>query len=213
MGCGRSGVPRPSSVVISAPLIALTGGQIQFMHTTTVSAEAQIKSGRVRVVGLASAKRQALLPDVRERLTDFDPVVRETAVRTLTLPSRKKILLSDTVGFIRNLPKELMAAFRTTFEEIHEADLLLHVLDASSPDLDAKYNTVQKVLAELELDTIPTIVVLNKIDKADPETLEALQGRFDAICVCALDRASFVPLMQTIEQFLWQEVPNHAHAV
>ena len=169
----------------------------------------------ISVVGYTNAGKSTLLNHLTSSAVIAEDALFATlnpVSRRLRFPQEREVIITDTVGFIRNLPKELMAAFRTTFEEIHEADLLLHVLDASSPDLDAKYNTVQKVLAELELDTIPTIVVLNKMDRADPETLAALQSRFDAICVCALDRATFASLMETIENFLWREEPHHVHA-
>ena len=169
----------------------------------------------IAVVGYTNAGKSTLL----NHLTSSSVVAEDALFATLNpvsrrlrFPQEREVIITDTVGFIRNLPKDLMAAFRTTFEEMHEADLLMHVLDASSPDLDAKYNTVQKVLGELELDTIPTIIVLNKIDKADPETVAALQSRFDAVLVCALDRATFAPLMGLIETYLWKEEP-HAHAV
>jgi GTP-binding protein HflX len=85
-------------------------------------------------------------------------------LRQLQLPSRRKILLSDTVGFIRNLPHTLVTSFRATLEEVERAELLLHVRDASSPLADEQKAQVQKVLAELDVSRKPVIEVLNKID-------------------------------------------------
>lgn len=85
-------------------------------------------------------------------------------LRQLTLPSRRKVLLSDTVGFIRNLPHTLVTSFRATLEEVERAEVLLHVRDASSPMLDAQKLEVEKVLAELDVSNKPTIEVLNKVD-------------------------------------------------
>jgi GTP-binding protein HflX len=82
----------------------------------------------------------------------------------LRLPSRRKILLSDTVGFIRNLPHTLVTSFRATLEEVERAELLLHVRDASSPMMDAQKSEVEKVLAELDVSKRPTIEVFNKVD-------------------------------------------------
>ena len=85
----------------------------------------------------------------------------------LRLPSRRKILLSDTVGFIRNLPHTLVTSFRATLEEVERAELLLHVRDASSSMVDAQKAEVEKVLAELDVSKTPTIEVFNKIDLLD----------------------------------------------
>ncbi len=85
-------------------------------------------------------------------------------LKQLTLPSRRKILLSDTVGFIRNLPHTLVTSFRATLEEVERAEILLHVRDASSPMMDEQKVQVEKVLAELDVSKKPIIEVLNKVD-------------------------------------------------
>jgi GTP-binding protein HflX len=85
-------------------------------------------------------------------------------LRQLSLPSRRKVLLSDTVGFIRNLPHALVTSFRATLEEVERAELLLHVRDAASPTLDEQRAQVEAVLSELEVNRKPTLQVLNKID-------------------------------------------------
>jgi GTP-binding protein HflX len=92
----------------------------------------------------------------------------DPTVRHVHLPSNRKILLSDTVGFIRNLPTTLVKAFRATLEEVREAELLLHVVDAGSPHASAHYAHVNEVLREIEADETPQILVMNKAD-----TLEA----------------------------------------
>lgn len=94
----------------------------------------------------------------------------DPTVRHIHLPSNRKILLSDTVGFIRNLPTTLVKAFRATLEEVREAELLLHVVDAGSPHASAHYEHVNEVLREIEADETPQILVINKAD-----TLEAGQ--------------------------------------
>lgn len=85
-------------------------------------------------------------------------------LRQLQLPSRRKVLLSDTVGFIRNLPHTLVTSFRATLEEVERAELLLHVRDASSPMLEEQKVQVERVLAELDADGKPVIEVMNKVD-------------------------------------------------
>ena len=88
----------------------------------------------------------------------------------LTLPSRRKVLLSDTVGFLRNLPHALVTSFRATLEEVERAELLLHVRDAASPTLDEQKSQVEAVLSELDVAEKPTLQVLNKIDLLPPGT-------------------------------------------
>ncbi len=88
----------------------------------------------------------------------------DPTVRHVTLPSRRRVLLSDTVGFIRNLPTTLVEAFRATLEEVVEARLILHVVDASSPDAAERYQHVRKVLDEIEAGETPQLLVLNKAD-------------------------------------------------
>jgi GTP-binding protein HflX len=94
----------------------------------------------------------------------LDPTVRHTM-----LPSRRKVLLSDTVGFIRQLPTTLVEAFRATLEEVTEASLLLHVVDASSPRAEAETSHVMTVLREIGAGATPQLLVLNKIDIAGPD--------------------------------------------
>jgi GTPase len=93
----------------------------------------------------------------------------------LRLPSRRKILLSDTVGFIRNLPHTLVTSFRATLEEVERAEVLLHVRDASSPLMDEQKQQVEKVLSELDVAGKPVIEVLNKIDLLPPEDRPQLE--------------------------------------
>jgi GTP-binding protein HflX len=100
----------------------------------------------------------------------------DPTVRALVLPSRRRVLASDTVGFIRNLPTTLVKAFRATLEEVTEAALILHVVDISSPSATAQTSHVMKVLAEIGAASIPQMLVLNKLDllageSADAETL------------------------------------------
>jgi len=93
----------------------------------------------------------------------------DPTVRPLILPSRRRVLVSDTVGFIRNLPTTLVKAFRATLEEVNEAALVLHVVDASSPAAGEHTAHVLKVLAEIGAGQVPQILVLNKMDRLPPE--------------------------------------------
>jgi GTP-binding protein HflX len=98
-------------------------------------------------------------------------------LRAIELPSRRKILLSDTVGFIRNLPHTLVTSFRATLEEVAQAEVLLHVRDVASSYTDDQKLQVEKVLAELEVMAKPRIEVLNKVDLLDDHQREGLLGR------------------------------------
>ena len=97
----------------------------------------------------------------------------DPTVRPLILPSRRRVLVSDTVGFIRNLPTTLVKAFRATLEEVNEAALVLHVVDASAPAAAEHTAHVLKVLAEIGAAEIPQILVLNKVDRLEPDAADA----------------------------------------
>ena len=94
-------------------------------------------------------------------------------LRAIELPSRRKVLLSDTVGFIRNLPHTLVTSFRATLEEVEQAEVLLHVRDAASTYGEEQKEQVEKVLGELDALAKPRIEVLNKIDLLDPRSVKA----------------------------------------
>ncbi len=136
----------------------------------------------------------------------------DTKLRQLRLPSRRKVLLSDTVGFIRNLPHTLITSFRATLEEVERAELLLHVQDASSPSIDDQRIQVNKVLAELEIANKPVINVLNKIDlipgdphKQLPADTVAVSGReklgLDALLLAIDDALTEDPLIEADFRF------------
>jgi len=134
----------------------------------------------------------------------LDPVTK--AVRT---PSGKVFLLTDTVGFIRELPEELKKAFKATLEELYSADLLLHIVDASSPDLENQIKSVETILDEMELRHIPRIVAFNKIDlleDLDPfqqATVKSLMEELDGIPISALTGFNVELLLKRIEENLF----------
>jgi GTP-binding protein HflX len=124
----------------------------------------------------------------------------------LRFPRDTEAVITDTVGFIRNLPKELFAAFRATLEELHEADVLLHLIDVSNPDFDEHIVAVEKILGELGIAAKPTIRVFNKEDRiADKELLAALCRRFDAIAVSALHPSTFQALLDKLEWLIHEK--------
>ena len=133
------------------------------------------------LVGYTNAGKSTLL----NRLTRSDVLAEnklfatlDPTTRRLRFPAEREIILADTVGFIRNLPKELMDAFRATLEELEAADLLVHVADASHPDLLQQISAVETILAEMELDRVPRLLVLNKWDQLAAPTRAELADAF-----------------------------------
>ena len=128
-------------------------------------------------------------------------------LKLLQLPSRRKILLSDTVGFIRNLPHTLVTSFRATLEEVERAEVLLHVRDSSSPMLDEQKEQVEKVLDELDVHGKPVIEVLNKIDLLPAEERDRLTIRYAAgdssmVSVSGLAKIGLDDLLAAIDDAL-----------
>jgi GTP-binding protein HflX len=164
----------------------------------------------VAIVGYTNAGKSTLL----NTLTGADVLAEDKLFATLDTRSRtlrcgwagwgeREVVLTDTVGFIRDLPKDLFAAFRATFEEAADADLLLHVVDASDEAKDEHERTVMKVLEDLELCEIPRILVYNKIDVADPLEVRALErDHRDAAFVSATRRETTRPLIERIAREL-----------
>ena len=130
---------------------------------------------------LFNAITQAGVLESARMFATLDPKLRQ-----LQLPSRRKILLSDTVGFIRNLPPTLVTSFRATLEEVERAEILLHVQDAASPMREEQKTQVEKVLVELSASTKRVIQVLNKVDLVPPQDLVHLTNDPEAILVSAL---------------------------
>lgn len=156
----------------------------------------------VSIVGYTNAGKSTLL----NTLTGSDTIAEDklfatldTRSRRLRFPEEREVIITDTVGFIRELPKDLFAAFRATFEETADADLLLHVVDASDPARDQQIATTEELLGELGLASIPRIVVFNKIDLIEPgEARRLLVGRKDAVVTSARDRESTRALLAMI---------------
>ena len=133
------------------------------------------------IVGYTNAGKSTLLAKLSQSeiliadqlFATLDPVTRR-----LRFPHEREVIIADTIGFIRNLPKELMEAFQATLEELDVADGLIHLVDAADDDLLGHMQSVEEILQELNLQTIPTILVFNKWDKVDPEIKTALEKSY-----------------------------------
>jgi GTP-binding protein HflX len=128
----------------------------------------------------------------------------DTTTRKIALPNKQPLLLTDTVGFVRNLPHQLVEAFNATLEEAVFSDFLIHVLDASQPNVMEFYNTTMRVLNDLDADTRHMLIVLNKVDKvSDPAALFALRRHFpDAVSVSAVTGEGMETLVDRISEFV-----------
>ena len=129
----------------------------------------------------------------------------DPTIRSVTLPSRRKVLLSDTVGFIRNLPHTLVTAFRATLEEVQRASLVLQVSDASSPLTAEQDAQVDKVLKELEVDGKPRLRVMNKIDLLPPKQRESLLDDATRVHVSAAKGTGMTTLLDRIDEMLSED--------
>ena len=170
----------------------------------------------VAIVGYTNAGKSTMLNTVTGSTVDAENKLFATldpTVRRIRFPQEREIVLLDTVGFIRDLPPALMQAFSATLEEVADADLLLHVVDAADPDQEQQMRTVEAILHELGASQVPRFVVFNKCDLVDASELERLRkiGRGTRLeitrsfFVSALDKASTRDLMRSIEHHLWAQ--------
>jgi GTP-binding protein HflX len=177
--------------------------------------EGQSGLAQVALVGYTNAGKSTLM----RALTGKDVLVAnklfatlDTKVRTLYPDSVPKVLVSDTVGFIKNLPHGLVASFKSTLDEALNASLLLHVIDSGDPGFEMQLEVTDKVLAEIGADNVPKIRVFNKIDYlddavAEAERVEALQEKYpDCVVLSARRKDDVAALHKTIVRFFQQQM-------
>ncbi|WP_375545113.1 GTPase HflX [Brevibacterium luteolum] len=165
----------------------------------------------VAIVGYTNAGKSSLL----NRLTDADVMVRnelfatlDPTVRQATTEDGREFTFTDTVGFVRNLPHQLVEAFRSTLEEATFADVLMHVVDAAHPDPHGQLAAVREVLAEADTDDIAELIVFNKSDLADPDVLTGLLARYpEAVAVSAATGEGIGELRERLAELL--PAPDH----
>jgi GTP-binding protein HflX len=158
------------------------------------------------IVGYTNAGKSTLLRALTRSETLVEDKMFATldpASRRLRFPREREVLVTDTVGFIRDLPPELVDAFRATLEELESADVFLHVVDAASPDLERRLAAVRRVLDEIGLATVPEILVFNQVDRLPPGEGRALAARHGAVAVSALQGAGLEELLQRVEDEFW----------
>lgn len=160
------------------------------------------------IVGYTNAGKSTLL----RALTKSDVVIEDKMFATLDptsrrlrFPREREVIITDTVGFIRDLPKDLVTAFRATLEELSDADLLFHVVDASAPDIERRIAAVHEVLDEIGRRDTPELLVFNQIDQLPPGAGRGLADRFGGVAISALTGEGLRELLIRAELILWSE--------
>jgi GTPase len=155
----------------------------------------------ISIIGYTNAGKSTLLNTLTKSSTLAESRLFATldpASRRLKFPRDIEVIITDTVGFIKNLPKDLMTAFRATLEELESADLLLHVIDISNPRFEDQVESVEKILADLNLQETPLIRVLNKKDRVPPEIIPGWVRSFRGIAISANDGSSLEELIRAM---------------
>jgi GTP-binding protein HflX len=157
----------------------------------------------IAIVGYTNAGKSTLM----NTLTNAGVVAEnklfatlDTRSRRLYLPLGNTVILSDTVGFIRDMPRDLFSAFRATFEEAADANLLLELVDASDEEESSHRKETDKLIEELDLGHVPRLRVYNKADRLEPEALEALGYEADSLVISALEPDSVKPLLEELQR-------------
>jgi GTP-binding protein HflX len=158
----------------------------------------------VSIVGYTNSGKSTLLNTLtRSKVLSENRLFAtlDPASRRLKFPKDVEVIITDTVGFIKDLPNELKVAFRATLEELENADLLLHVMDISNPQFHNQMESVNRILADLNLNSIPVICLLNKTDLVSEEDLEKIKARINGIPISAKEESTLNPLIEEIRHF------------
>jgi GTP-binding protein HflX len=160
----------------------------------------------ISIVGYTNAGKSTLLNRLTRSKTFVEDkmfATLDTASRRLRFPKERDVIITDTVGFIRDLPKDLFAAFKATLEELEDADLLLHVVDISNPRFEQQIQSVETILSELGISDKRVLLAFNKSDLVDKEVAEAVSNRFGAMTFSALKHETLEKLLKAMEEKLW----------
>ena len=159
----------------------------------------------ISIIGYTNAGKSTLLNTLTKSNVAAESRLFATldpSSRRLRFPRDFEVIITDTVGFIRDLPKDLMAAFRATLEELESADLLLHIIDISNPRFEEQIKSVEKILADLSLQNTAAMRVLNKIDLVDSQTSIRLVRQLKGTAVSAKSKSTLMPLIEKMEKIL-----------
>ena len=167
----------------------------------------------ISIVGYTNAGKSTLLNTLtksRELVENRLFATLDPSSRRLRFPKDIEVIITDTVGFIKDLPRDLVVAFRATLEELESADLLLHVIDISNPRWPEQARAVDTILSDLQLQDIAVIRVLNKQDLLDPQTVMQVTRRIDGIPISATRAATLMPLIEAMQgRILQMNPPQH----
>jgi len=159
----------------------------------------------ISIIGYTNAGKSTLLNSLTQSRVLAESRLFATldpSSRRLRFPREIEVIITDTVGFIRDLPQDLMVAFRATLEELEVADLLLHVIDISHPRVEDQIQAVEAILADLRLDLKAALKVFNKKDLAAADRVEALCRRHDAVAIAAVDKTTLAPLIERMQTLI-----------
>lgn len=165
----------------------------------------------VSIVGYTNAGKSTLLNELTEAKVNTEDLLfatLDTTTRRLRFPREREIIITDTVGFIHDLPPDLLGAFRPTLDELSDANLLIHLVDISHPYFEDQMAAVEKILGQLNLHEIPRMLIFNKEDKRDPIEVKNLCLQYNAISISSLHRESLPKVTTAIEEFFWS-VSSH----
>jgi len=164
----------------------------------------------ISIIGYTNAGKSTLMNSLTRSRTIVEDkmfATLDTASRRLRFPKERDVIITDTVGFIRDLPKDLFAAFKATLEELEDADLLMHVVDISNPRFEQHIKSVEKILSDLNISDKPVLLVFNKQDLVAKEDIKPICNRYGALSVSALKQETLHSLLVALEKNIW---PIHA---
>jgi GTP-binding protein HflX len=162
----------------------------------------------VSIAGYANAGKSTLFNALTKSEVTAENLLfatLDTATRRLRFPRDREVVITDTVGFIKDLPKDLLGAFRATLDEMQDADLILHVVDIGNPRFEQQMESVNNLIREIGLEHIPQLVVFNKVDLVNPLWAKAIASRFKGVVCAAIKQDTFGDLLREIEKRVWEE--------